>query len=110
MKRGSLGLLTVHPSGPTSMGKNMFKCFLYCVVISSFAAYLSGRLLPPGTAVLQVFRVIGTVAFLGYGAADAEESVCVGRSWVMTLKHRFDAVIDALHTAAIDGLVSPNAL
>ena len=60
MKRGPVGLLTVLPSGPPAMGKNMVQWFLYCLVISIFAAYLSGRLLAPGTAFLQVFRVIGT--------------------------------------------------
>ena len=61
MKRGPVGLLTVLPSGPPAMGKNMVQWFLYCVVISIFAAYLSGRLLAPGTAFLQVFRLVGTV-------------------------------------------------
>jgi hypothetical protein len=65
MKRGPVGLLTVLPSGPPAMGKNLVQWFLYSVVISIFAAYLSGRLLAPGTAFLQVFRVIGTVAWLG---------------------------------------------
>src|SRR2546427_1578075 len=65
MKRGPVGLLTVLPSGPPAMGKNLVQWFLYCVVISMFAAYLSGRLLTPGTPFWQVFRVIGIVAFLG---------------------------------------------
>ena len=63
MKRGPVGFLTVLPSGPPAMGKNLVQWFMYCVVISIFAAYLSGRLLAPGTAFLQVFRVVGTVAF-----------------------------------------------
>jgi len=99
LKRGPVGLLTVLPSGPPAMGKNMVQWFLYCVVISIFAAYLSGRLLAPGTAFLQVFRVVGTVAFLGYGAAHAQESIWSGRSWVVTLKHLFDSVIYAALTA-----------
>jgi len=70
-KRGPVGLLTMLPSGPPAMGKNMVQWFLYCVVISILAAYLSSRLLAPGTAFWQVFRVVGTVAFLGYGAAHA---------------------------------------
>jgi hypothetical protein len=85
MKRGPVGLLPVLPSRPPAMGKNMVQWFLYCV----FAAYLSGRLLAPGTVFLQVFRVVGTVAFLGYGATHAQESIWSGRSWVVTLKHLF---------------------
>jgi hypothetical protein len=102
-KRGPVGLLTVLPSGPPAMGKNLVQWFLYCVVIGIFAAYLSGRLLAPGTAFWQVFRVVGTVAFLGYGAAHAQESIWSGRSWVVTLKHLFDSVIYAVLTAGAFG-------
>jgi hypothetical protein len=35
MKRGPVGLLTVLPSGPPAMGKNLVQWFLYCVVIST---------------------------------------------------------------------------
>src|SRR5262245_51853441 len=36
MKRGPVGLLTVLPSDPPAMGKNLIQWFLYCVVISIF--------------------------------------------------------------------------
>src|SRR5437773_6562580 len=68
MKRGPVGLLTVLPNRPPAMGKNLVQWFLYCVVISIFAAYLSGRTLAPGSPFLQVFRVARTVSMLGYGA------------------------------------------
>ena len=41
LKRGPVGLLTVLPSGPPAMEKNLVQWFLYCVVISIFVAYLS---------------------------------------------------------------------
>src|ERR1044071_5375988 len=74
MKRGPVGFVTVLPSGPPAMGKNLIQWFLYCVVISLFVAYLSGRLLAPGAAFLQVFRIVGVAGLLGYGAAHAQES------------------------------------
>jgi hypothetical protein len=107
LKRGPVGLLTVLPSGPPAMGKNLIQWFLYCIVISVFAAYLGSRTRAPGTDFLEVFRVIGTVAFLGYGAAHAQESIWSGRSWVVTLKHIFDSLIYALLTAAIFGWLWP---
>jgi hypothetical protein len=78
MKRGPVGLVTVLPSGPPAMAKNTVQWFLYCVVLSLFAAYLSSRTLAPGSAFVQVFRIVGTVAFLGYGAAHAQESIWSG--------------------------------
>ena len=84
--------------------------FVLCGVISIFAAYLSSRLLAPGTAFWQVFRVVGTLAWLGYGAAHAQESIWSGRSWVVTLKHLFDSVIYALLTAGTFGWLWPKSL
>src|SRR5207248_3912738 len=83
LKRGPVGLLTVLPSGPPAMGKNLLQWFLYCIVIGIFAAYLASRTLAPGTAYLEVFRVVGTAAFLGFGAAHAQESIWAGRSCVV---------------------------
>jgi hypothetical protein len=110
MKRGPVGFVTVLPSGPPAMGKNLVQWFLYCLVISIFAAYLSGRLLAPGTAFLQVFRVVGTLAWLGYGAAHAQESIWSGRSWAVTLKHLFDGVIYALLTAGTFAWLWPKSI
>jgi hypothetical protein len=85
-------------------------CFRHRVVISLFAAYLSGRTLAPGATFSQVFRVVGTVALLGYGAAHAQESIWSGRSWVVTLKHLFDSVIYAALTAGTFGWLWPKSL
>jgi hypothetical protein len=110
MKRGPVGFVTVLPSGPPAMGKNLVQWFLYCVVISLFAAYLSGRTLAAGTAFLQVFRVVGIAALLGYGAAHVQESIWGGRSWVVTFKHIFDSAIYAALTAAIFAWLWPESL
>jgi len=83
---------------------------LYCVVISIFAAYLSGRTLAPGSAFGQVFGIVGIAALLGYGAAHAQESIWNGRSWVVTLKHLFDSVIYAMLTAGAFGWLWPRSL
>jgi len=110
MKRGPVGLLTVLPSGPPAMGKNLVQWFLYCVVISLFAAYLSSRTLAPGNAFPQVFRIVGIAALLGYGAAHIQESIWNGRSWVVTSKHVFDSVIYAAITAGTFGWLWPKSL
>jgi hypothetical protein len=109
LKRGPVGLLTVLPSGPPAMGKNLVQWFVYCMVISLFAAYLASRTLTLGTGFPEVFRVIGTVAFLGYGAAHAQESIWSGRSWIVTLNHIFDGLIYALLTAGAFGWLWPKS-
>jgi hypothetical protein len=110
LKRGPVGLVTVLPSGPPAMGKNLFQWFLYCIVISVFAAYLTGRTLTAGIGFLEVFRVVGTTAFLGYGPAHAQESIWAGRSWVVTFKHIFDSLIYAVLTAGVFAWLWPKSL
>jgi hypothetical protein len=109
-KRGPVGFVTVLPSGPPSMGKNLVQWFLYCIVISLMAAYLSGRTLAPGTGFSHVFCVVGIAALLGYGAAHAQESIWGGRSWVVTFKHLFDSVIFAALTAGAFACLWPKSL
>jgi hypothetical protein len=106
-KRGPVGLLTVIPSGVPAMGKYLGQWFVYCVVIGVFVAYLTGRTRGPGTQYLEVFRVAGTTAFLGYAAAQIQESIWKGQSWGVTLKHVFDGLIYGLLTAGTFGWLWP---
>ncbi len=106
-KRGPVGLLTVIPSGPPAMGKYLGQWFVYCVVIGIFDAYLTGRTRSPGTQYLEVFRVAGTTAFLGYAAAQIQDSIWKGQSWSVTSKHVFDGLIYGLLTAGTFGWLWP---
>src|SRR5437764_13802368 len=44
-KRGPVGLLTVLPSGPPAIGKNVVQWFLVCFVMRIFAGYFCWRFL-----------------------------------------------------------------
>ncbi len=106
-KRGPVGMLTVVPSGPPPMGKYLTLWFVYCLLIGVFAAYLAGRTLPVGAPYLAVFRMAGTVAFLGYGVGALLDSIWKGQRWSATLKHVFDGLIYALVTAGFFGWLWP---
>ena len=60
---GPVGFLTVVPSGPPGMGKNLIQWFLYSVLISLVVAYVALLGLFLGATYATVFRVTGTVAF-----------------------------------------------
>src|SRR5262245_21918951 len=83
-KRGPVGLLTVCPSGVPAMGKSLLQWFIYCVVVSIFVAYLTGRTREPGAQYLEVFRVAGTAAFLGYSVALIQNAIWKGEKWAVT--------------------------
>ena len=106
-KKGPVGLLTVMPSGQISMGKFLGMWFLYCLIVGVFTAYLTGRTLAPGTQYLLVFRVAGTVAFMGYGLGHFVDSVWKGQTWGVTLKHMLDGLIYGLLTAGTFGWLWP---
>jgi hypothetical protein len=100
-------VMTVLPNGPWSMARNLGLWFVYLVVVSVFAAYVAGRALPPGTVYLQVFRFVGTTAFLGYAAALWQMSIWYRRSWAITIKSTIDGLIYALLTAGTFGWLWP---
>jgi hypothetical protein len=106
-KRGPVGVLTIIPSGVPNIGKNLAQWFLYSVVVSIFAAYLTGRTRMPGTEYLEVFRVAGCTAFLGYSVALAQNAIWRGETWVVTLKHVFDGLIYGLLTGGTFGWLWP---
>ena len=106
-KRGPVGLLTIRPSGAPNMGSFLGQWFIYCIVVSIFAAYLTGRTRLPGTPYLEVFRVAGTVAFAGYALALVQNAIWRGETWRITLKHVFDGLIYALLTAGTFGWLWP---
>ena len=56
---------------------------------------------------LEVFRVAGTTAFLGYAAAQVQDSIWKGQPWGVTLKHVLDGLIYALLTAGTFGWLWP---
>jgi len=97
--KGPVGVLTVMPSGLPNMPKLLVQWFVYCLVVSVLAAYLTGRTTGPGAEYLAVFRVAGATSFMAYSIAHISNSIWYGRSWMLTVKYVFDGLIYGLLTA-----------
>ena len=80
-EEGSVALVTVLPNGVPSMGKPLVSWFIYCLVIATLVAYLTGRTVGAGAEYLMVFRVAGTAAFLGFAGASASDSIWKALPW-----------------------------
>ena len=107
-RAGPVGKLTIMKTGPApSMGKSLGLWFLFCVIVSIFAAYIAGRALQPGSPYLQAFRFAGATAFVGYALGPWPESIWMGRPWSTTVKSTIDGLIYALLTAGIFGWLWP---
>jgi hypothetical protein len=106
--KGPVAFMTFWPTGMPSMGPSLAQWFVYCIVISIFAAYISGRALDPGAHYLSVFRFAGATAFMGYTAALWQHSIWYKRPWSTTAKHTFDGLVYALFTAGTFGWLWPS--
>jgi len=101
MMKGPRLIMTVIPNGPFSMGKPMTLWFLYVVVITFFAAYVSFHAVPFGEHHHKhVLRFAGVTAALGYGGALCQWSIWYSRSWTTTVKGIVDGVLYAAVTGA----------
>jgi hypothetical protein len=107
LAEGPVAFITVRPTGSWNMGSALAGWFVYCIVVSIFAAYIASRAIPPGGDYLAVFRFAGTMAFAGYGLAIWQNPIWAGGSVKATLKSTFDALIYAALTAGTFGWLWP---
>jgi hypothetical protein len=107
VKKGPVALVNVLPNEVPGMGASLAQWFLYCVLVSIFAAYVAGRAMSPGGEYIEVFRFAGTVAFAGYGLALLQNSIWYKRKWSTTLKQTFDGFVYALLTGGVFGWLWP---
>jgi hypothetical protein len=108
LKQGPVLVLTVLPNGTFSMVGNLVQWFIYCLVVSFFAAYVAGRALPDGTDYLRVFQLVGATAFIGYALALWQMSIWYKRSWGLSVKATVDGLIYGLLTAGTFGWLWPH--
>ena len=105
--KGPMVLMTVMPSGGTSMGRSLALWFVYTVIVGLFAGYVAGLALGPGAEYRQVFRVSSTVAFAGYVLALWQGVIWYGRSGTTAAKATFDGLVYALVTGGVFGWLWP---
>ncbi len=107
MKKGPAVTLTVWPSGPPEIGKNLVQWFAYTLIVGVFAAYVAGRALEPGEAYGSVFRFTGVTAFACYTVAQWQDYIWLRRSMRRTVTGFVDGLLYALVTAGTFGWLWP---
>ena len=106
---GPVALLTVMRSGPPSMVKSLVQWFLLCLFISFTAAYVARHTLSHGSAGLEIMRITGSVALVGYAFGYFQDSIWKGIPWANSLRGIADAVVFALATGLVFRLLWPAA-
>lgn len=107
--KGPIVIMTMTPGAAPSMGSHLSQWFVYCIVVSLFAAYIASRTLMSGTEYMQVFRIIGTTAFMGYALALLQNSIWWMKNWGATFRSVIDGLAYALVTAGVFGWMWPGA-
>lgn len=105
-KAGPVAFITVRP-GEFSMGSNLIQWFIFSLVVSLFTGYIAGVAFGPGTEYLRIMQVAGCVGFMGYGLAQAHDSIWWGRSWSWTLRNMADSLLYGLLTGGTFGWLWP---
>lgn len=106
-KEGPVAMMTVFPNGTPVLPKFLAMWFVYCLVISFFVAYLTGRTVMAGAAYPAVFRVAGTAAFLAYGLGQLSNGIWKGQPWGVVIKEVIDGLIYSLLTGGTFGWLWP---
>jgi hypothetical protein len=104
---GPVGFLNVFPNGQVSMASSLTQWFIYALIVNLFAGYMASISLASDAHYLQVFRIVGTSAFMGYSFALLQNSIWFKRSWSTTLKSVLDGLIYALVAAGTFGWLWP---
>ena len=107
MNKGPIVFMNVVPGEPPNLGRPLALWFVYTLVVTFFAAYITSRAVTPATDYLTVFRFIGTSAFMGYALGQIPESIWWRRRWTRTFISVFDSLIYALLTAGVFGWLWP---
>ena len=108
MKRGPMAVLTIMRGDmKTSFRNALILWFVYSIVVNIFAAYVGGRALRPGAEYGEVFRFVGTTAFLAYSFALAQHSIWYGRKWSTTVRSMVDGLVYGMLTAGTFGWLWP---
>jgi hypothetical protein len=108
LKKGPVVVMTVIPPEKAgSMGSQLVLWFVYCLIVSVFAAYLASRAVGPGGDYLAVFRFAGTGAFGAYALGLMQNSIWYSRKWSTTFKSMADGLIYASVTAGVFGWLWP---
>jgi hypothetical protein len=107
LRKGPVVMFTVMPNGRLDMGKRLALWFFYLVVVSVFAAYVSGHALSANPTHRGIIRIAGVTSFLGYSAALWQMSIWYRRSWLTTIKITIDGLVYAAITAVTFGWLWP---
>jgi hypothetical protein len=105
--KGPSGWLTLAPPGPIVMRRNLALSFLAFLAIAFMNAYVAWHALGPAAHYLAVFRIVGTVGVMTFGASSIFDSIWYHRPWRAYASDVLDALLFGLSMAGVFGWLWP---
>ena len=99
-EEGPVAVIWMGKNGFPRMGTLLSSWFLYCIVISIVVAYVAGHVLLRSAPHLEVFRIVGTMAFLAYACAHWSNTIWKAKPVIISVKETLDGLIYGLATGA----------
>ena len=89
--------------------RNLVLTFLFYIVVGIFVGYITTLARAPGATFLEVFRVAGATAILGYCAGSIPGAIFMGTPRRFVLTGLIDGTVYGLLTAVTFALLWPAA-
>jgi hypothetical protein len=108
-KKGPVAIFTIMPGGDFGMGPQLAQWFVYCVVVSLFAAYIASRALQPGAEYLRVSQLASCTAFAAYALGQWPQTIWYKKSAAATIRNTIDSLLYAFLTGGTLGWLWPTS-
>jgi hypothetical protein len=99
--RGPVAIVTVLRSGTPNMGKYLALWFGFTLLVAFVAAYVARHTLPAAADGLNVMRITGTVAFVGYAFGAVRDAIWKAEPPANMLREVADSVVYGVITGLV---------
>jgi hypothetical protein len=106
---GPVAIITVMRSGVPNMGKYLGMWLAFCFLVSFTVGYVARHTLGFDSDGLDILRITGAVAFIGYGFGYFQDSIWKAIPWANTLRGLVDALIYGVVTGLVFRFLWPGA-
>ena len=105
--KGPSGWLTVAPTRPVRMGRNMALSVVVYLGVAFMTAYVAWHAVGPGARFGSVARIVATVGILSFAVGPVFHSIWYHRPWRAYVSDVIDALLSGAVMAVLFGCLWP---
>ncbi len=108
-EEGPVGMITILANGAPNMGRYLGLWLGFCFLVSFTAGYVARHTLEVSSDPMEILRITGALAFVGYGYGNFQDAIWRGMPWSNAMRGLIDAVIYSVVTGMVFRLLWPSA-